>query len=95
MRIGGPDPNDSIETVEMLRQKSIGCGRNRLEMLESLDITEEVEEMMPKTESKRDSSLIRRFNICFNDLEKSELMTILTSQSVAQMVSKRKSTLVN
>jgi hypothetical protein len=89
VRIGGPGPQDSIETIEMLRHKS---ARDRLEMLESLDITEEVEELMPKTEAKSNTSLIRRFDMCFNDLEKSELISLLTSQSMAAlMIAKRKS----
>lgn len=89
VRIGGPGPNDSIETIEMLRQKS---ARDRLEMLESLDITEEVEKLLPKTEGKSSSSLIRRFDMCFNDMEKSELISHLTSQSMtALMLSKKKS----
>ena len=71
----------------MLRQK---IARDRLEMLESLDITEEVENLLPKTEGKSSSSLIRRFDMCFNDMEKSELISLLTSQSMAALIVPKK-----
>ena len=55
-------------------------------MLESLEITNEEEPAEPpRTESKANSrnSLMKRFNMCFNELEQSEIITIITTQSMA------------
>jgi hypothetical protein len=41
VRIGGPGTNDSVDTLEMMRHRGKTEGISRLEMFESLDITEE------------------------------------------------------
>ncbi len=84
VRIGGPGPNDSVDTLDLMRDRSKIEGRTRLEMFESLEITEEVPNNsmshQPKTEEKAaHESLLRRFDMCFNDTEKSEILTILTN----------------
>jgi|LauGreDrversion4_2_1035121.scaffolds.fasta_scaffold35064_3 hypothetical protein len=52
-------------------------------MLESLEITEEDDDYLghPRTEEKHPhtDSLMRRFEMCFNEVEKSEIISILTS----------------
>ena len=42
VRIGGPGPNDSIDTLDLMRNRTKTDGMTRLEMFESLEITEEV-----------------------------------------------------
>jgi hypothetical protein len=84
VRIGGPGPNDSIDTLDLMRNRNKAEGMTRLEMFESLEITEEVPNnsisQQPKTDEKgAQESLLRRFDMCFNDVEKSEILSILTS----------------
>ena len=84
VRIGGPGPNDSVDTLDMMRNRNKAEGMTRLEMFESLEITEEEPNnsmsQQPKTDEKgAQESLLRRFDMCFNDVEKSEILSILTS----------------
>lgn len=56
VRIGGPGPNDSIDTLDLMRNRNKAEGMTRLEMFESLEITEEVPNnsisQQPKTDEK-------------------------------------------
>jgi hypothetical protein len=85
VRIGGPGTNDSVDTLEMMRHRGKTEGISRLEMFESLDITEEQVpnnsiNQLPKTDEKgAHEALLRRFDMCFNEVEKSEILSILTS----------------
>ena len=85
VRIGGPGPNDSVDTLELMRHRGKAEGMSRLEMFESLEITEaevpnNLMSQLPKTDEKgAHQSLLRRFDMCFNEVEKSEIISILTS----------------
>ena len=85
VRIGDPSQNDSVDTLDQMGHRGKAEGMSRLEMFESLEITEEISNnsmshQLPKTDEKgAHLSLLRRFDMCFSDIEKYEILSILTS----------------